>query len=1434
MSEPIIQADENLILNGEFGEGTQHWVKGPTNPSNIATGSTEYNDPEEDAFEIRYLIASDGASVSQVITAPKTASADTRYVLSFLHETYNTAPGRLLLEILRSEETVELPLEPTHPQRHDAQQSEADDAEPLAFRPIKTERELPLAVVAGDQIRVSIFSPADPGSGIRSRIHVARLRLRLHLPPLQLQQVMLDGEPRAVDRPLYVCLGAVGSLQHQLVFLPQAGSPWAGTAGALSLKDNPQEAIVATPPWGTNQPLSAGWHIDCPWLDDQPWTSSSLTLRNQYSADAYSMNVSLGHHRLAVREVLEAAYYPVVEYEEQVRLGVQIVSFYTGQALRECKVAWRIDGVPLDDPVDTNDDGWAFINVQPTTAGLHLIEATVESLYYASGVVTHQLPVQALATDPWRDVRVMTDGLETLWAEKTGYPNRGSTYLLTLQLPADSPLLGSELALHWDGADAEELGVHVQPALEAPVPVTGAQPQWRLACDDRLDGRFELSLSCSRLLRRSPAKRMSLARNLVDIGEIRASNRSPVVDEQESVLLRVQVLHRIASGNGEPVVNALVDWEGPNGIVSTITGAGGWASVRDTPTEARDYTLNANVRAHAEMVPIVRGFEVTPVASSPWRGLVEFYLDEQPVELAKVGLVCRRGGAHRFKVMPTPGSPVEGQPLGLTVDPVNNPGLSIGPPTAVGTGWEWPVTSSVGSSQSALFYLSLTGAGLEPRSLFGRLLSLDLADELSAALDQIHAVPGGDTLYPCLGASHRFSVLPNALSPLVGLHARLIWSGTTSEQLNATVTPALDQLLVFSDGGVQWQLDFTRSPQQGEFALALEVPPLAQASAATTMRLDHNKLRIETLNTPLVDPIVGQDPTWIWAQVISFFTRQPVAQVPVGWTVQGQPRAIETDADGWSGFAFEPQSAQHYDVEISVHSRYDGQVARQSTAVTALASDPWEDLQISFDETPPVTWGEKTCFPRRRGRHTFELSAPNHSPLFGRDLSLGMTGTGPGELGITFNQGALGEPRHFTEAGLRYQFAVGDERDGGFALCFAASRLAKLSPANAMSQGPGSQTVSFQVSSHAEQQLDWGQVLEEQVTVVSSISGRPMAGVEVIWRSTELGEVATVTDFYGVARIRFKPRVPGITSLTATAGDALHSESVSRDFTLNEPRKIVELMEVSGTGHEPARVRVNVASSRTGEPLQGVSVMWEFNGSRLPSSATDAQGYAWLAFNGVAESDNVVVAMVEGGLAGWDMASLGLGQVIPVLDSLVCDRTHSFTGYQVHARLWVLDSASGKPFPGISINWRFAGQALPVSITDASGVASLTFTTATAGEFELVASLASGLPGVKIQPIRVARLPAVLLRGIYPLPAIIQPGQSSAIRVQVVKGLTTPVAGILVKWTANGAVLGQSYSNEQGWAAIDYPATQSGNVVVESAVDNPVGSVTLSTTLKVV
>ncbi|MGE8177602.1 hypothetical protein [Pseudomonas fluorescens] len=1321
MSEPVIQANASLVLNGDFREGYSSWESVQPTPGWVNRVRVGYQ-----GEEIYCLTVGNEASVSQIIEAPKDLRADARYFISFLCESWHDKAGRVEISIEESSEPAQVILLP--PGHGQVNKAHCDDGRPMDFEPVKYEVELTLPLKRHDKVRVSVFSPRDDDFG--KIIYITRIYIHLHLGPLALQQLTFDGTPQSPDRPLYLCLGATGDSAHSLGFVPVADNAWLNTHASLTSEDNPQGGVVTTPALGIDHPLDSQWGVDCPVVEDDGPHAFSFSLLNQYTADAYPIQASLGHHRLEFGEVLEAAYYPVFEYEQSVRLGVKVVSYYTAQALAGREVTWSVNGERQGVTLLTDDEGRVYFDYTPTAAGKFIITASVASLYYPSGVFTQSFDVLVLATDPWKDVMAVVDGKPTPWDEKTGYPNRGSQYPVTLKLPADSPLLGTKLWLSWDGdSSPAELGVTVSPELNEPVPVTVTELLWMLTCGDDLDGKFELLLGCSKLLLPSRKKPMSLARNVVEIGAVRMFNTSPVVDEGGRALLMVQVLHVLASGPGDPVVKALVEWEGPNGTESTTTGAGGWASFSDKPENADPYAVTAKVRAHADMSPIERQFDVTPVASSSWNGKAEFHLDGASVDLARVGIVCLRGESPTFRVTPMAGSPVAGKPMTLTRS-TESPdlGLTIGPPTATPEGgWEWRLSSVFGSSRSSLFEFSLKSDALpEARVLSGRLLSSDMAAEASVLFDQVSATQGNQTLFPCLGALHHFNFLVNALSPLIGLDVMLTWSGTPADELDASVTPALHLPQVISAGGAPWALDFTVSQNNGQFALALELPQLKLTSTANEMQLGHNKVRIEALHEAAVDPVVGQDRAWQWVRVISSFTRQPVAQVPVTWTA-GTSSKVETDENGLSGYGLLPTAAQLHNVEVLVASPYDGYEDKRTMTVNVLPSDPWKGLVVKFDRQLDQPWGTKTYFPRRKGEHLIELFADADSALRDQEVTLGLTGTGPAALGLKFSS-ALGVPQRFSEGKLSYTLKCDDLKDGSFALRLAASRLQNLSPANAMSLGTGLQVLKIIGNNRVHQTLDWEQVLHEQVTVVSAISGKAMAGWTVTWRSPDLGVVKALTDFYGVARVSFKPVTTGAGELTATVGDEVHSDSVSQAFTLNEPRKILELIEVNtvekGVAEESeARAQATIVSSHTGKPLEGVEVMWDFSGQALPSSFTDKDGIATFAFALTAGGNGVLTATVKGGVGGWDTAQLVYGGLVPVIESLTSSKPSIQLGQETDAVVTVVSRADGQPVGGISVRWAFPELTLPPTATEADGTSRITFTPPELGAHSLTATV---------------------------------------------------------------------------------------------------------------
>ncbi|HEX4548531.1 Ig-like domain-containing protein [Pseudomonas sp.] len=1236
MNDSGVLADNNLVLNGDFKEALTGWTKG--HPSHdVRVRSDEYQ-----GERISYLSALDGGSASQALITPKTGSDQARYVLTFLCENQYRKPGRLIIRLDTQNLEREFELEPG-PARDEQQDNlRLMRGEPLAFVPKAYEFELNMPINEQEPLTVSVFSPLVESGDLLAGINITRINIRLELAPARLQTLLLDEQRLPVGRPLPLCLGATQEKRHTFGVELAPDDIWQGTEAALHSDDNPQEAIVAFPVWGDDHPLDDVWWLDCPVIGDQQSYEFTMRVENQYTAEPVQLNVSLGHHRVMFSQVQEAAYYPVLELGQSVRVGVQVASFYTGNELPGRTVSWSAVGQAAETQVVTDAQGWAFFDYQPTAAGDFAVRASVESLYFESGVFIQDLAVRVLATDPWKEIMAVVEGVATPWEDRIGYPNRGSDYVLQLKLPATSALLDTELSLYWSGVSHEQLGVDVSPALETPVNVANDSPSWTLTSEDRRDGQFELSLHCSKLLQRSPEKRMSLARNRVRIGEVREADKFPVVDENERVLLRIQVLHLLTSGDGDPVQNALVDWVTPEGTVNALTGSGGWASLQYQPTSDGNKDITARVRAHADAQADEHVFTVIAHATSPWKNEVRILLDEVEVDRVVLGMLCRRGESHVLKVVPVVNSTLLNEnvtlswrdtapDIGLTVSDL---GVARPLPAA---GLQWTLASASATSRSGLFELKLGTPKLSvDRELSGRLFAADLSEELSVQLDEVVAAPLDNAFHPCLGATHGFNVLPNPLSPLVGLDMHLTWTGTPAEQLGAVVTPAPGTAVPVGDGGARWTLDFTASDAPGQFALAVSLPQLALGLGAHPMRLGHNKVQINAYREPAVDAVPGKEPVWLWVQVFSLYTRGPVAQVPVTWD---GATSVDTDADGWSGFAFSPAAAGQQTVQALVTSLFDGHQEHKSLTVTALASDPWDDVKISFESMDEHPWGRKTFFPRRKGRHWFRISASEDNPLFGQEITLGLTGSGPAALGgISFDP-SLGVPRSFAEmVGRDCTLLAGDLKDGSFALRLAATRLASLSPANAMSLGEGAQVYRLVVSASAQQTLDWGEELFEQVSVVSSISGRPMAGVEVTWRNADLGTVTGLTDFYGVSKIRFTPKTPGLSAVSVSAGD----EFIALPFTLQEPRDIQALTSPKPNGHLGERMSaiVNVVSARTGEPLPDVEVTWEYPDRILAPTKTDAEGNARVEFRMPGIRTGVLQATVTGGYGGWVMETL--------------------------------------------------------------------------------------------------------------------------------------------------------------------------------------------------
>ncbi|MCW0923063.1 Ig-like domain-containing protein [Pseudomonas sp. RG1] len=1251
MNDPVVQNNQNLVLNGDFNDRLKEW-----RPSGMIGLAREFYADEL----VNFMEVGVGASATQVIKAPKTPGARAGYELTFLCElrpgvSWSGESGWLHIrksgDVLMS---IELTAEEGRKQVHEDAGLGAE--QPLEFKPRVYQRSLDqLAFVEDDELSFEVSGVPRNAGDRSSTICITRIDLQLKLEPLQLQTVRLDDEVLPPGQTLHLCLGASlgddpdGSLYiaHRLSFTPVDGSVWLGTDIALIIQGNPLEAVKATPDWGVDQPLLSQWSLDCPDMGEEKSHDFTINLVNQYNTEPYAIDVSLGHHRLALREVQTAAYYPVLEYAQSVRLGVQVLSFYTGRSLDGREVRWTSIGQGVQGTAVTDEQGLAYFDFVPEQAGDFVITASVDSAYYGNGEVTHEFPVTVLATDPWRDLRCVVEEQVTLW-DATGYPNRGTDYPFIVRLPADSPLLATDLSLHWSGVGHEELKVTVNPPLQQPVAFNGDDSLWTLACEDWLDGRFELSLVCSKLLLPSPRKPMSLARNKVRIADTRGPNISPVVENYEKTLMRVQVVHVTDKGAGEPVIDAFVDWQTPEGIVRSRTGSGGWASLYYWPLKAlSNETITASVRAYEGGPADGHTFSVTAFARDEWKDKVRITFDG--FQISSDGIACKRGKTHILTVRAYENSPLIGEAIrlgwrnakpeiGLAVSDLDMPRI-----LREGEDLSWLFSSDRIESTSSIFEVSLLTDTLTNKDFSCRLLSPDLHEEMTVVLDQMTDLRG-QPLFPCIGAIHRYIFRTNALSPLVGIPMDLLWSGSPAAELGIELSPPPNSENVVDDSGFTWTLDCSKSTKPGVFKLQFIISFFG-VSDINTMTLAHNKITIEDVRASAVDPVIGQDPAWMWLKVRSPYRPDlPLEQVAVQWTADGSTEVHGTGADGWSGFPFAPTTAGEHVVTAAVISPYDRFEERRSMQVLALEGDPWDGFEYSFDSRPFQPLGQSAEFPRRKGQHQLSVSAPAGSALHDQYLTLGMTGTGPAELGLRFEEPRLGDPRFFSEAGMTYRFNAGDLKDGSFGLRFASARLARLSPVIAMSLGQGAQVVKIADRSRSSQTLFWGEAVSERITIVSGISGRPMVGMKVVWRSPDLGEVTTTTNFYGEARIRFVPTTPGAAQLTATVGDALYSESISLAFLLHEPREIKELVSDYPSGYpgQQMTAQVLVVSASTAQPLANVEVMWEYDRTSLPTTLTDAEGKATarIVLDGAGEA--ALRASVKGGLAGWVVKTLWL------------------------------------------------------------------------------------------------------------------------------------------------------------------------------------------------
>lgn len=1047
MNKKSVRKGESLIVNGSFDK--DHWFEGwekGAPPHHAA--SLEEPDFEGGRIYVARLVVQ--ATLEQAFTLPPLRGEGVKHVLSFLYQSSLKDGFFRIARDGKWGDDIDLPVGSVVAS-DDPPQEILPIEDPLDFIPLYREYVVDLQPNDRNESLAVLFG--FPNEREPAGMNFTRVHFGIQLEPLQLLHVQVDEQTHA-DGTVYVCRGAEA---HTLTFREADGGAWQGSEVALSMADeneDPDPNVVMTPALDTLQVLENPWSFTI-------WNTASvrvleLLIVSRWDAEPYPLKLSIGDHRVALADPKNGDFDPIVN-KQSVRLTGTVKSFYTDFPLMNRRVVWKLEGESK--LTHTDSSGVVGVDYLPAVAGLQTVSIEIDSLYYTSGVLNETLEVKVLAADPFDSAQVTFEGgTQSLWGSRTGYPHRGGMFTVRVSASPGSELPDYPLMLIWQGESAESLGVTVTPPLNTPVDWQSGEVVWTLDCTDATkDGEFELQLAAERLQDRSSSNRMSLGLNRYIVGDTRQANRSPVIDQAE----RVQVLLQLVEPDTrEGVENVEVEWQTPGVSVTTLTGQGGWTELSYQPTAAGPQNLVATIQVRGEEgETLEETFPFMARATNPWKTEVEWTIDN-PLVPAALGFVCWRGETVTLTLTPKPGSQLLDKDVMLDWRDVD-PGLGLTfdrpigvPERLTAAGLQWRITG--GATKSGRFELKLsTEVIIQDWELSGRLISRNLADEGRFSLDTTPVLCAVSS-YPCLGAKHTFSFLPNPLGPLSGLSMVLDWNGIPAEQLNVIVEPAVGTDVEIVSGGARWSLDCSNSQHAGDFSLQLTLPQLAMSSTSMAMSLGHNRLEIIGQREATIRPVLtGNESARVWIQVGSFYTKAPVANIPVSWKGEGDAQAliVPTRGDGWSSYAYQPKAAGLVEVKAELNSPYTGQSPSTSLMVDGLQISPWLGVVFYRNLESGQKLGEKTAFPRRANDYSYSIaSTTTDNPLMGIPVRLGWAGTSPNDLSVTVAP-VLGDKQPMGMDGVKWDVKCGDRKDGSFSWFAEAANLLELSPRQPFSLG---------------------------------------------------------------------------------------------------------------------------------------------------------------------------------------------------------------------------------------------------------------------------------------------------------------------------------------------------------------------------------------------
>ena len=372
---------------------------------------------------------------------------------------------------------------------------------------------------------------------------------------------------------------------------------------------------------------------------------------------------------------------------------------------------------------------------------------------------------------------------------------------------------------------------------------------------------------------------------------------------------------------------------------------------------------------------------------------------------------------------------------------------------------------------------------------------------------------------------------------------------------------------------------------------------------------------------------------------------------------------------------------------------------------------------------------------------------------------------------------------------------------------------------------------------------------------VADNSNHPLEGVTVNWTvkredGTTAGSKTSVTDAAGNATLSLSSAKTGVAWVYADVNqqNAVKAEAVTFVADTSTQRiaaVVADKQQAVANGSDSITWTAQVRDLQ-GNAISGVEVNWSADNPDVKlaasSTRTDAQGNASLVVTSLKSGSVVITAQTaESAPVRADSATFTADLTTAKMTEMAADSVTAVANGTdgITVRTTVVD-ANDNPVDGAKVGWAVSPSGATLSdtssVTNASGEASVTLRSETAGEYSLQATFGSNTLRVTkltftgdTTTAKLATLTADKTTG------IVADSDTVLLTATVVDSHQNPVPGVAVNWSSSDAAdvtltPVSAMTNAQGQAETRFSSRKAGNMTVTATVNGSGQTLTLSVT----